>query len=553
MKTTQRLLITLLLVSALLATALPAAAQEITPDPAAEARIAAAKDFVNLLIQGQFEQASQAFPPELQPKAPPSMLQEAWSGLLKQLGAYQQITEATPTHELNVDMVYLTTEFAKGSVDLRFVFDQNGKIAGMQFLPAGTGRAALQPYQTAPYVKPGSFTEQEVTVGAPGFPLPGILTLPTGEGPFPAIVLVHGSGPNDRDETIYNNKPFRDLAEGLASQGIAVLRYDKRTKIYAEQMGQDLNSITADAEAVDDALAGIQFLQNTPGVDPQRVFLLGHSLGGMLVPRIAADVPGLAGAVVLAGPTRPLEDIIVDQITYLNGLQGTLTPEIQAQIEQTKAQAAKVKDPNLSIDTPPDQLLGIPATWWLSLRGYNPAETAKTLAIPLLILRGERDYQVSQADFDGWQAALGEKASVILKQYPGLNHLFISGVGQPNPQEYQKAGHVAQAVVDDIASFINTGKLSAKTALLGGTLTTQDITRLALLILPILLVQAALSIYALVDLAKRQKTHGPRWMWFVLLIITLFAVPTGLIVAGIYLVWARKEAEEDGDGDDDTD
>jgi hypothetical protein len=281
--------------------------------------------------------------------------------------------------------------------------------------------------------------------------------------------------------------------------------------------------------------------------------LLGHSLGGMLVPGIAADAPGLAGAIILAGPTRPLGDIIVDQVTYLSGLQGTLTPEDQARINQMKEQAVKIKDPNLSADTPPDQLLGASAAYWLSLRDYDPNEIVKSLTIPLLVLRGERDYQVSQADFDGWKAALGEKAGVIYKQYPGLNHLFISGVGQPNPQEYQKAGHVAQAVVDDIASFVKTGKLSAKTALFGGAMSTQDITRLVLLILPIFLIQAALSIYALVDLLKRKKTHGPRWLWFVLLIVTLFALPTGLIVAAVYLVWARKEDDEDSEGEDDPD
>jgi hypothetical protein len=156
---------------------------------------------------------------------------------------------------------------------------------------------------------------------------------------------------------------------------------------------------------------------------------------------------------------------------------------------------------------------------------------------------------VAQADFDGWQTALGDKADVFLKQYPRLNHLFMAGTGASTPQEYQKTGHVSELVIDDIADFINTGKVSTTVPLIGGTLNTQEITRLVLLILPIFLLQLGVAIYALVDLAKRKKTHGPRWLWAVLLVFSAFALPSGLIVAAIYLFWARKEEDEDGDDD----
>ncbi len=158
---------------------------------------------------------------------------------------------------------------------------------------------------------------------------------------------------------------------------------------------------------------------------------------------------------------------------------------------------------------------------------------------------------MTQADFDGWQAALGDQGDVFLKQYPRLNHLFIAGTGVSTPQEYQKAGHVSELVIEDIADFVNSKKVSTTAPLIGGTLSTQEITRLALLILPILLLQLGVAIYALVDLSKRKQTRGPRWLWAVLLIFSAFALPSGLIVAAIYLFWARKEEDEDGTDDSD--
>ncbi len=513
----------------------------------------AAKDFVNLLAQGQFEQAVQKLEPGLVKADTVTQFEQAVKGLIEQQGAFQEISGTTLLHEANLDLVYVTTKFANGSVDIQIAFNQDGKVVGMHYYPAGMGAAAAQPYKTAAYADPQTFTAQEVTVGDTRSPLPGTLTMPNGSGPFPGVVLVHGSGPNDRDETIYTNKPFRDLAEGLSSQGIAVLRYDKRTKVYPEQFVGETGRFTVKEETVDDALAAIDLLRHTPGIDPKQIYLLGHSLGGLLAPRIAAQAPDLAGVIILAGPTRPLEDLMIEQVTYLSQLDGSISADEQAQIDELKAQAAKVRDAALAADASQVNLLGAPGAYWLDLRSYDPVGTADGLSMPLFFLRGERDYQVTQADFDGWKAALENKPGVTFKQYPDLNHLFIRGAGAPNPQEYQVTSHVSELVVNDIASFINTGQVNPKIPLIGGKLTFQEITRLVLLILPILLIQIGVSIFTLVDLAKRKNTHGPRWLWAVLLVITLFTLPTGLIVSAVYLIWGRKEDDEDDREDDDTD
>jgi dienelactone hydrolase len=277
------------------------------------------------------------------------------------------------------------------------------------------------------------------------------LTIPVGAGPFPAVVLVHGSGPNDRDETIGANKPFKDLAWGLASRGVAVLRYEKRTKQYGAKM-VSIPKLTAKEELIDDALAAVELLRKTEGIDAKRIFVLGHSLGGMFVPRIGRLDPNIAGLIALAGTTRPLEDVIPEQLAYLFSLDGTVSPEEQKQIDEAKEQAAKVK--TLKPEDAGSTAFGVPASYWLDLRGYDPAESAKALQQPLLILQGERDYQVTMEDFKRWNAAVAGKKNVTLKSYPGLNHLFIAGTKPSTPLEYDQPAHVDEHVIDDIASWI---------------------------------------------------------------------------------------------------
>ncbi len=268
----------------------------------------------------------------------------------------------------------------------------------------------------------------------------------------------------------------------------------------------------------------------------------------MLAPRIAEQSDNLAGLIILAGAARPLEDLLVEQIGYLVNLDGTVTPQEDEQMTELQALVAQIKDPDLSVETAPGYLMGAPASYWLDLREYDPAQTAANVDVPMLILQGDRDYQVTQQDFLQWKQALDGKANVLFKEYPTLNHLFIPGTGQSTPAEYELAGHVSRDVVEDIEGFITTGKVKSQTLSSGIAMDPDEITRLVLLILPIFLLQMGVSIYALVDLSRRQKTRGARWMWAVLLVVSMFGVPSGFVVAAVYLIWARKEDEY---GDDD--
>jgi dienelactone hydrolase len=312
-------------------------------------------------------------------------------------------------------------------------------------------------YQPPTYAAVSSFHEQSLTVGA-GTPwaLPATLTLPTGTGPFPAVVLVHGSGPNDRNETLGPNKPFQDLAWGLASQGIAVLRYDKRTLVRRDKMIQ-LPNLTVKEETIDDAVAAAALLRGTRDIDPKRIFVLGHSLGGMLVPRIGlADKSGIAGFIVFAGATRPLEEEWVRQYEYIYGLHGQITPQEQAEIDEYKRQAARIKQLSAAdvARNNKELLLYIPPSYWLDLRGYFPPAAALKLKQPLLILQGERDYNVTMDAFHDWQQALAKRADVSFKSYSKLDHLFLEGTGPASDADYARPRNIPKYVVDDIAEWI---------------------------------------------------------------------------------------------------
>ena len=416
-----------------------------------------AENLIDQLGRGDYAAATSDFTDEMKTAAPEATLKDIWEQLLVQRGAFIQRSASTNSVVQGYQTVFVTCQFEKGELDAQVTFDNQDKIAGLHFTAHQAAGATPIPYNMPAYVQRDSFQETNVTVGSGEWALPGTLTMPNGPGPFPAVVLVHGSGPNDRDETIGPNKPFKDLAWGLASQGIAVLRYDKRTKVHAAQFTPDvLAKLTLQQETIDDALLAAQLLRNTQDIDPQRIYVLGHSLGAMAAPRIGQQDSALAGLILLAGPTVPLEDEVLDQYTYLFNLDGSLSDAEKAQLEKIQAQVAQVKDPNLSDQVPASELpLGIQAAYWLDLRDYHPAEVAKTLAMPMLVLQGGRDYQVNPTkDFEGWKTALADKANAVLKLYPALNHLMIAGQGPSTPAEYQTEGHVSEEVVKDIANWV---------------------------------------------------------------------------------------------------
>lgn len=348
--------------------------------------------------------------------------------------------------------------FQRYALRFQAAFDAEGRIAGLYVKPA--------PKPVAAAAAPVSFdrrtmvaTDTVVTCGA--FRLPATLTLPkvSKDRRVPCIVLVHGSGPQDRDETIGPNHPFRDLAWALAARGIATLRYDKRTLVYGQNFVPEGREADYDTEVVDDARAAIDLARRLPGVDADSVYLLGHSLGGMLAPRIALRSGGtLAGVILLAAPARPFEDLLLEQVAYLNSLAPSA--EGRRQEAELKRQVANVKRLGTSAFCDTIALpLGLPRSYWADALACRPVEEAARLTCPLLVLQGERDYQVTMHDFGLWRAGLLKRRNAVCKSYPRLNHLLQEGTGKATPDEYMQSAPVPAYVADDLVRFIHTGRV----------------------------------------------------------------------------------------------
>jgi alpha-beta hydrolase superfamily lysophospholipase len=414
-----------------------------------------AKQLVDRLVKEDFAGVVKNFDETMKRLSPEDKLRDTWKSIIGQVGAFKSQFAVKKEKIAENDAVIVSCEFALYAVDVKVVFNNQKQVTGLFFLPSSTPPPAkpASAFKTPAYVNPDSFTEKEVTVGSGEWALPATLSLPKGDGKFAAVVLVHGSGPHDRDETIFQNKPFRDLAWGLSSQGIAVLRFEKRTKAHSQKILSLADQITVKEEAVDDAVAAVALLKTIDRINPQKIFVLGHSLGGMLLPRIAKADPKVAGLISLAGATRPLEDTILEQVSYIASLDGNINSQEQQQIEMFKQQVARVKDANLKI-ADKGLPLGLPASYWLDLRGYNPPEEARKLAKPMLILQGEKDYQVTLKDFENWKSALGSRKDVEFKSYAKLFHLFIETEDKAAPSNYAVEGNVAKYVVDDIAAWI---------------------------------------------------------------------------------------------------
>jgi alpha-beta hydrolase superfamily lysophospholipase len=407
---------------------------DVPPMADIESRAAA---FVEALNKGDFDAAEKDFDEAMKKALPKDKLESLAKTLEKQVGKLKTRGKLRREKQAPYEIVFVPCEFEKTTLEVRLVFNRTGQISGLNFLPPESS-------DPPPYARKDSFTESDVSFGSEEWRLPATLTMPKGDGPFPAAVLVHGSGPQDRDETVGSTKIFRDLAWGLASRGIAVLRYVKRTKQYPLKVVA-LDQFSVKDETIDDAVAAAETLRKTPKVDPKRVFVIGHSLGAMMAPRIALDDQHLAGIVMLAAPTRTLVTLILEQTE--REMKKTVSDDEKSLLTKLRTIAQKLKDKQVTTSTPRSELMGMPAGYWLEFADYTTPPDAAKLKIPMLILQGEADEQVTMDDFVGWQKVAASWKNAILKSYPNLGHEFIVR---------SKSKFMSEPVVVDIANWIST-------------------------------------------------------------------------------------------------
>ena len=389
-----------------------------------------------------------------------SLSADVLGGMYRQLeGQFGSLQSAGEWHQVEAEglaVCYRDLTFEKYPLRFQVAFNGNGRIAGLFVKPA--------PKPSPVSVAPDSLQvmERDTLVVCDAFRLPATLTLPrwaVEKGRLvPCVVLVHGSGPHDRDETIGPNKPFRDLARGLAARGIATLRYDKRTFVYRADCVPEGRQLDLDVETVDDAVAAVRLARTLPGVAADSVYVLGHSQGGWLAPRVAGRVSGLAGIILLAAPARPLEDLLLEQVTYLDSLAPSAQGKAQVADLQRRVENVKRLGTSAFCDTIPFPFAA-PRSYWADIVAYRSVEAAAHLTLPLLVLQAERDYQVTMRDYSLWRAGLLKCRNASFKSYPRLNHLLQEGTGKATPDEYQRFSPVPSYVMDDVARFVRTGRL----------------------------------------------------------------------------------------------
>ena len=346
---------------------------------------------------------------------------------------------------------------------------QRGHATPLDFA-RGAVKAVNRPQTPRP---PFPYRAEEVSVdSAPGVRLAGTLTLPAGKGPFPGVVLITGSGAEDRDETVFDHKPFLVLADHLSRHGIAVLRLDDRG--FAKSTGDFAKATTADFAI--DAEAAARYMRARPEIDAAAVGFIGHSEGGLIAPIVAARNPKIAFAVLMAGPGAPMIEVMAAQRLAMApgmgkdprtaarqnagvreavaAMKGARTPaEAQARAEPIM----KRTFPELSPGALQAQTALLSSDWMRELLAYDPQPALRRLRIPVLALIGSRDRQVlADQNIPILRAALKGDRQATVMELPGLNHLFqtasTGAVGEYADIEETMAPRALDVVADWIAT-----------------------------------------------------------------------------------------------------
>jgi dienelactone hydrolase len=424
----------------LIAAAASVGAQE-TPS-----RIETARRAIKLFLEKKLPDFIALGDARFKEKFTPDVATAMWDQLHFRIGHYQGEDSARLIREEGRDIVAFELRFERGRADIRAGLSPSGEIVGLWI-------DRIQP--EVAYVIPG-YVDEETFIDEPAsvvaherFPLKARLAIPEGDGPFPGVVLIADSGPLDANATIGPNQPFKDIAWGFASQKLAVLRYDKRSADYPRAYPP--GDWTPEVEYLEDALAAVKTLRRHPRVDPKSVFIVGHGMGAMMTPFIAQKDPEIAGIVMLAAPGRPLLNAIEDQLQYLVGLDNKITEKEQEDLASVLAAIASIR-----AGQPEGAILGTPAVYWSRYEKLDPVGAALATRQPMLILRGERDFQVVEEDMEIWKNRLKDRPDVEYRSYRRLNHLLMGGQGSgpPAPSEYRDPGKVAKELVIETAHWI---------------------------------------------------------------------------------------------------
>ena len=404
-----------------------------------------AVSMIEALAAGKYDTVEAASDPALiQAVAQSGGYASVWAQITSALGTFVECTGA----EDSGDAVLVYCDFAQTGAVLSVGVTQEMRLSGLIL-------SDLLPHEDAQ--EDGSYMEEDVIFRSGEEDETGAtLTFPEGDGPFPAVLLVPGSGAADRDASAYGLTPFRDLARGLAQRGIASIRYDKYSYAHPELLQADC---TIEREYLLDTRAALDALLSDSRIS--RVFVLGHSQGAMLGPRILGDLlphadGRLAGGILLAGTPKHLWEIQYRQnLDLLDLTEKTYSPEQLAEMGvDLNAQRAQLEAEVQKID-----FFGLPASYQADEMRVDAAQAAIQNNLPLWIGQGAKDWQVlPEEGLEAWKGALaGSDLDVSYHLYPDMNHLLIDMEGEPtySVEDYLVPGaHVDENLIEDLATWI---------------------------------------------------------------------------------------------------
>ena len=390
--------------------------------------------FIKLLLQEKnYEKAYSYFDESVKSKISEEFLKTTEQQLENQLGKFNNIIEIN--NENSTYFYY--ADFEKMKLDIKINLNEANKILGFFFVPHREFNKK-------------NLLGSDLNIQIDNIVLKGTILIPENNNLKKLVIFVHGSGPQDRDETIFENKPFKDISESLYQKGIASYRFDKKTLTNPESFNY---KSTIDDEVTNDIVNIISYFKENEEFKGYEIILLGHSLGANLMPRIAGKSAQISKLILLAGNARSLEKLIAEQYEYL--YKQNPSPELLEASKKMKEQIAVLTSKSFNVNTPKEQLpFNLSGYYWKSLLDYDPLKEVKNIKIPMLILQGERDYQVTMEDFELWKSTLKNNKKTSLISYPKLNHLFMSGESASEPKEYMIKGNVDEKVIVDIFNFI---------------------------------------------------------------------------------------------------
>lgn len=403
------------------------------------------KEYAQQMAIGDFDTVASNFSDAVKNQLDSKALESGWKDVVKSIGEYKAVNDSTFVVKNNNALVEVILEYELNGLKVSFAFDSDNKVAGLNI-----NYSPIKEKLTTNE----DFEESKIAIGDGENKLDGILTLPKNTENPSVVVMVQGSGQSDMDETIgaLANKPFKDIAHGLAQNGIASIRYNKR---YYQYQNTATPTITIEDEVLNDVYFAVDMAAKNENLNSEKIYIVGHSLGGMLAPKIAKENANVAGIISLAGSPRKLEDIILDQNKdAIDAMSDKSDEEKKLMLDQVKEEVNKVK--NLKPEDKSTTIFGINSEYWNSLNTINTPEIVKELNIPMLFLQGDADFQVyADVDFKEWKDILLGRDNATFKSYPGLNHLFMKNNGKSDITEYDIKGNVDDTVISDMADWIN--------------------------------------------------------------------------------------------------